>query len=320
MKTFDLRQFLCLVTLALSLLLFGCNVIVSRSPVPSSTALPSPSKRPSTPELPTLTPLPTSITQTPTATSRPTLTPTLAPTLSADEEKTVVLSLLQDNAGCRLPCWWGFTPGETKWQAAQTFFLSLGKEIPSRRQKSGATSYGVTFHVPQHGLELEQSYIVRADETIEMISLLVLGSPDFEEEFAQDLGNYLLSQLLATYGQPSEVLLRTYLDPEGMYPFHLLLYYPEQGIMVRYIDLAERDGEILRFCPKQPGITLWLWSPERRMTIMDIAITGVEGFPEDEVAYFRPIDEVTEMSIERFYQTFAQSADDTCLETPADLW
>jgi hypothetical protein len=319
MKTFDLRQFLCLVTLALSFLLFGCNVIVSRSPVPSSTTLPSPSKRPSTPEPPTLTPSPTPIPQTSTATSRPTLTPTLAPTLTADEEKTVVLSLLQDNAGCRLPCWWGFTPGETKWQAAQTFFLSLGKKIPGGSD-DGSSSYGVAFDVPQHQLFLRQSYIVREDETIDMITILALGSPGYEKEFAEDLDNYLLSQLLTTYGQPSQVLLQTYLAPNGTYPFHLLLYYPEQGIMVRYIDLAERDGEILRFCPKQPGITLWLWSPERRMTIMDIAVIGLEGFPEDEVAYFRPVDEVTEMSIERFYQTFAQPADDTCLETPADLW
>jgi hypothetical protein len=319
MKTFDLRQFLCLVTLGLSLLLLGCKVIVPGSPVPSSTALPSPSDRPSTPELPTLTPLPTPISKTPTATSRPTLTPTLAPTLTADEEKALVLTLLQTNAGCRLPCWWGFTPGETRWQEAQSFFLSLGKEIPGGSD-NGSSSYGVAFDIPQHQLFLPQSYIVREDETIDMITILALGSPGYEKEFTEDLDNYLLSQLLATYGQPSEVLLRTYLDPEGMYPFHLLLYYPEQGIMVRYIDLAERDEETLRFCPKQPGITLWLWSPERKMTIMDIAVTGAAGFPENEVAYFRPLDEVTELSVEQFHQTFAQPADDTCLETPANLW
>jgi hypothetical protein len=77
---------------------------------------------------------------------------------------------------------------------------------------------------------------------------------------------------------------------------------------------------MLRLCPKQPGITLWLWSPERRMTIMDIAIIGVEGFPENEVAYFRPLEEVTELSVEQFHQTFAQPDNDTCLQTPAELW
>jgi hypothetical protein len=306
----------CLICLVLAACLGRCCAPEPAPTLPVSevpTGTPSPTAFPTavpTPEVPTLTPIP------PTRTPRP----TAVPTMTADEEQALVLGLLRDNGGCRLPCWWGFTPGETRWQEAQSFFLSLGKEIPSRSQKSGSTSYGVTFHIPEHGLELQQSYIVRDDETIEMISLLVLGSPGYEEEFAEDLDNYLLSQLLATYGQPSEVLLDTYLDPEGMYPFDLLLYYPEQGFMVRYTDLAEREGEMLRLCPKQPGITLWLWSPERRMTIMDIAIIGVEGFPENEVAYFRPLEEVTELSVEQFHQTFAQPDNDTCLQTPAELW
>jgi hypothetical protein len=57
----------------------------------------------------TLMPAPTPKPPTPTVPP----SPTLVPTLTADQEQALVLDLLQNNAGCRLPCWWGFTPGKT---------------------------------------------------------------------------------------------------------------------------------------------------------------------------------------------------------------
>jgi hypothetical protein len=146
--------------------------------------------------------------------------------------------------------------------------------------------------------------------------------PDYGQELVEDWQRYMLPQFLATYGQPSQVLLKAFSDaPEGdkLLPFHLLLYYPQRGIMVRYIDLAEKRGEMLRLCLRQPGVAMWLWSPERTVTIEEIAAMRL-GFPENELQFFRPLEAATGLSIEQFYQTFSQPANETCLETPADMW
>jgi hypothetical protein len=54
------------------------------------------------------------------------------------------------------------------------------------------------------------------------------------------------------------------------------------------------------------------------MTFEDIGrvATGRVG----DVGDYRSLEEATEMSIEQFYQIFVQPDNQTCLETPADLW
>ena len=42
--------------------------------------------------------------------------PTSYPRLSREEAKPRIIEMLQTNAGCRLPCWWGITPGKTRWE------------------------------------------------------------------------------------------------------------------------------------------------------------------------------------------------------------
>ena len=312
------------VCMVLVICLAGCGVpgavsspsVVPRSPsvvpkAPSPTAVPSSMP---TLEVPTGTPTPSLIS--PTRTPRP----TPVPTMTAGEEQALVLELLRDNGGCRLPCWWGFTPGETPWETAQTYFLSVGKKI-GKYHNSRFTHYEVDFAISQHQVTIDQLYVVNEDEIIDKICVVASSHPDHRQELVEDMQRYSLSQLLADYGQPSQVLLKTFSGvPEGLPPFHLLLYYPQQGIMVRYIDDAERSGETLRLCPRQPGVTLWLWAPGQGVHIADIADTGLGGFPKNELTYFRSLEEATGMSVEQFYETFVQPDAETCLETPADLW
>ena len=100
---------------------------------------------------------------------------------------------------------------------------------------------------------------------------------------------------------------------------NLLLFYPEQGILVRYYGPTERKNDLIRVCPQQADITLWLWSPKKEMTLEDIAGWGL-GFPIDEVPSFRSLDSAIGWSIEQFYQSFVQSNNQACFETPAEMW
>ena len=321
MKAQHLRWCSLVLGLILLVSLLGCSVSVTPTPSPSATPLsatfeapPSSSDTPLQdtsipsphPEIPTQTPLPT----------RPSkaLTPISVPTLTASEEQELVLSLLQDNGGCQLPCWWGFTPGETTWQTAQEFFAALGKSPAAYHDPRGTVNYTVRFRVPewidQEG-HIQQHYVVR-DGIIEVI----VADPG-------DSQNYTLPQLLAAYGQPTELWVRTFSmvadQDDGELPFFVLLHYQQRGIWAEYIGLTCTKDAQIPLCPQYAGVLLRLWSPGHGTALEDLD-TIVDGISKAEAPYYRFLEEATNWSIEQFYQTFVQPDNQTCLETPADLW
>ncbi len=267
------------------------------SPIITSSATATLAPSPTPTPLATITP--TSLTTaTFTSVPKPTRTrvsrPTPGPTLTNDEEQTLVLNLLKENGGCRLPCWWGFTPGETAWTTAERFFLSHGKKI-GEYANSQVTVHGVDFYIPNHGSQINQDYYTANGDVIDIITVRAVPPVRDEKlaygdaQLAKDWGPYLLPRMLITYGQPSEVFLETFTGtPDGgQPPFSLLLYYPEKGILVRYYGPAEEEGKTLRVCPSQADISLWLWSPAHSMTLDRIADLG--NSPVGDVSGFRSL-------------------------------
>jgi hypothetical protein len=215
----------------------------------------------------------------------------------------------------------------TAWYTADAFFASHGKRVWMYRS-SQQTSYSVEFGVPHHEVQIYQHYLVTAD-TIDRIKIHAVP-PERDGEFvygdaqfAEDLESYMLPQLLAVYGQPPQVFLKTYSNAPDSLPFSLLLLYPDRGILVKYNGpIGEEgkhygpieEGEMIRICPWRAEINLWLWSPDNAMTID--RVTGGYIDMDD----YRSLEDATGMSIEQFYQTFSQPDNQTCLETPAELW
>lgn len=321
-------RYLCVVMVVSLVLLNGCTTPVALTPTfPSVTPILITDMPTSSPVPPTRTPLPTPTRKPPTPKPpTPTVTPspTVAPTLTADQEQALVLDLLQNNAGCQLPCWWGFTPGKTSWQTAQTFFTLLGK-MPGEYRGPGMLNYTVDFRIPRHDVQIGQVYIIR-DGLIEAIWIGASTVRNHErvygdKQFAKDWRRYFLPQLLTTYGQPTEVLLRTFRGvPEGSFvPFNLLLFYPQQGFLVWYYGPTELKGERIRMCPEQTEIALWLWPPDQKMTLEDIARWG-QGFSIEEVSGYHSLEKATGLSPETFYKIFRDASNQACLETPVDMW
>jgi hypothetical protein len=133
----------------------------------------------------------------------------------------------------------------------------------------------------------------------------------------------MLPQILGTYGPPQQVFLDTYRSGPDRLPFRLLLFYPDQGFSAEYEGSTGENGQgewveagqAIRICPRRSDVALWLWSPEREMTLADHALSSQVNLDR-----LRSLEEATGMSIEQFYQTFVQPDNQTCLETPADLW
>jgi hypothetical protein len=276
---------------------------------------------------PTGTPLPvvslsiSSATPTPrnsqlvTATTAPVTpaTPTKAPTLSPAEAEAYVLDLFENNNGCQLPCWWGITPGQTEWLAAQSFLQTFAVRITSL-STSDPHYYGVIIPIPpvvSSSKIAEHTYIVR-DGYVEMIEALVGG----------EISLYSLSTILNTYGQPTEIWLSTYDFPrgEGGLPFAVLLFYPEQGMIARFDDIGANIGEQVRGCPQgKTAVVLAMWNPALKLSFRE-AVNRINELGSFEDWDYLKLEESTDINVETFYQTFRNPDNTICLETPAILW
>jgi hypothetical protein len=153
---------------------------VKGSPTPSTTVTET--------TQPTYTPMPTEVA--PSVTPLSTRTPTLPPTLTAPERIGKFRELLITNLGCRLPCWWGMTPGESLWTDANQFLTYLGSEkIYSETLETGATMHspsGFNLEVMKEndgggGEIYNDLIIVEKENLIERFHIEVIGWDNLSE-------------------------------------------------------------------------------------------------------------------------------------------
>jgi hypothetical protein len=140
--------------------------------------------------------------------------------------------LLKNNAGYRLPCWWGITPGKTTWKKAQNFLMPITYDFIFIESPEGFTKLPISntfiasfqFPAPKDVYPYYPVYNFTVDNgDITTISTDTIG----------DNPSYNLLNVLNIYGQPEEVYIRTYQNPyEDRLPFEIVLFYPTQGIMV----------------------------------------------------------------------------------------
>lgn len=291
------------------------------TPVALTATHPAPTLTPSAPTLTaTSTPSPTSgptstVSPTPTSsvTPEPSLTP--LPTLSPAEAMRLTRGLLEDNSGCRLPCWWGIIPGETSWQEARQFLAPFATKI--EQGGSGVivedgdtyqtTNYSVTYDIA--GVPLGGGALFSIKNG--MISSIYVGP-------ASTVQSWKLHQLLTDFGEPEKILLKTYPNtPELYLPFRLVLFYANHRILAFYEYEAQQEGDLLQGCPLPVGPELWLWGPNEVWTEKDIEEI-VSG--PDSPNPLRSLEEVTDISIDDFFQAFKNPESNSCIYTPVDFW
>lgn len=280
-------------------------------------------------------------TSTPAATKETTLIPlpsataSLISTLSAEDARARIVELLSNNGGCQLPCLWGITPGVTTAQQAMSILapLSSMSDYNIFNTKSGTIllNYGLKenqmLDVFINYLENQDNVYSVSFEARDLIKLVdqqsgenvfqdVFDSPDFGET----LDFYMLHQVLDAHGRPTSVLLTTWgkiPSPRyGQGNFKLILLYPEQGIAVQYTTEMRVDGNNIVGCLDNAHVEMDLLPSGHPDTIYE-QLTPTDW--QNRIASYKPLEEVTSMSIDAFYGTFRQPTDE-CLVTPADLW
>lgn len=255
------------------------------------------------------------LTDTPLATSTPTQIESFTPTTSStnNEGPKLVQKLLENNGDCKLPCWWGITPGKTTWVEARQILekvsVFIGEEVASED-----FYVNVSVYLPypyDFASYMEHLYGVKD------------GVVDYIRAYNFDLApNYYLHNLLESYGQPDEVMIRTFSKEErGIQHFIVDIFYGELGILVEYStgDPMKEVGENLQNCliKEMDSPFLHLWSPETQNLSFQDAKKFIDttNLPEP-----KPLLEVTGIDVKTFYETFKNPETDVCLETPKNLW
>mgnify|MGYP001400443271 CR=1 FL=1 len=288
------------------------STIVATSLLPTQTPLPITQPPSATTDL---TPTPTStLTPTPTTEPTPTETPFAIPTPPGIDTNEQVVWLLETNNGCQLPCWWGITPGQTKWEAAEKILTIFDTEIYSVSD-SEFVYYNPTIELPFGPYEVNQVspiYMAKNGIVEKIETQVSIGDTDY---FTQ----YTLPTFLTTYGQPEEVWLSTYPSPfeENDLPFFAILFYPDQGIVASYDDNGERQADLVQGCPQDKPVSRLILLPSGFNSTFKETINKTSGLGERD---YLPLEEATGMDVTTFYETFKNPNNTLCLETPANLW
>lgn len=297
------------------------------SPLPTS---PSPTERVAPQATDTLTHKPSeTATRTPSSTSTPSPTPTLTwtplPTLSAQQSQVKINELLETNGGCELPCWWGITPNETKWTetlySIKPFIFDVQESTDVRIENGKELLYTngqFYFDIPG---EAESGQV-----TLGAIDDIVIGMTVYPPVAER---RYKMHQLLALLGPPKQILINAQSSSpiSELPPTVLTLDYSDVGIWASYGYIPIQVGENLVICPKSRLGTVSIYdNVGGRLRLFDPARNSNLSISIEEYANMvggftaMKLEDVTNMNIESFYNTFVDPEPQVCLETPANLW
>ena len=277
------------------------------------------------------TPSPPSVTQKPFTTETITRVPSLTSlasrsTLTATEQENYVSELLKTNAGCKLPCWWGITPGETSWEDAEHFLIYLGATIGRTDIPSGMILHWAKFSDSLSDIEtsfFEQEIRVGIIDSISAIGNY--GSTQNQRDFESLWESYSPKEVIKAYGVPSRVLLSatgvTGVGDTGNNGYILWIFYDHLGFLIRYGGIVP-DLPIYHFCPElQVGaddiyrIDFYLQHPDNSLPL-ESHDTILTTSPSRAMS----IQDAAGMSTEEFYRLFIQGEEPTCFDTPHDIW
>jgi hypothetical protein len=248
---------------------------------------------------------PTLVFETATVTPTPNSTPTLAatevrPTLTISDSLTNILSLMENNGDCELPCVWGIEPGKTKLDDARQYFEHLGwKGSISPNMPQGPVYDTLAFDA---------------------------GGPEFFR-----LVKYLSPQnIIVNLAEPDRVWINLATNLEIIYPeiteFGIYFYYKTPNILLHYIGSAKKHGASYRICPKNPFLESVDYGPNEGNVSIYTANSAEVRSPESLIEPFGKfggmytVDEALGISPEEFYKQLIETKDPVCFDTPLSVW
>jgi hypothetical protein len=300
-----------LMIISLSFVLLGCKNWSGRSDLPvitleENSALVDP-ERTSTP---TATPQTTTV---PIETTLFTQTP--IPTIGAAENAEVILQLLQNNAGCELPCWWGIIPGKTTWQGAEEYLHSLDYAQSPRvgyfPNEDNKFLVEVQLAVPKSIWPYYYTHIYYVfDEVIQVIDVIP----------GNDIQTFSFLNLLKAKGLPKNFLFNTWFEMrEDDFAFPVYLFYPDAGALAYFVFEAVVTSNGVRAClSDDPVVHILLWNPELDYSFSE-AFDYRRGIGDPDYVELTDLKEFMP-EIGQQISNYILTNEAVCVETPREIW
>lgn len=232
------------------------------------------------------------------------------------------MNLIETNGGCELPCFLGIQPGVSSWEDIRPIegpIYFRESYFPKRKDER------LYLYIPPSKTRYLDVTFWGSGALIEHITvdaeIYLPNDPyGYIPEFAKTVYPYALPNLLAQYGVPSRILLQVLgqIERESGTQAEIYLFYDHLGFLAHYwfLNVVTQDGEVLRACPDYSHtvfIRLYLQSPEDK-TPLEKMVGGTNDYYFNTL--FQPIEKITALSVEDFYQLFVAPTENACFEVP----
>lgn len=232
-----------------------------------------------------------------------------------------MLNLIETNGGCELPCFLGIQPGVHSWEDIRLI------QDPIYFLENYTPDAAGTFQLYTNLPRTRNLYAVfwGSNTLIEHITIdarIYLPDDPYEyiPAFAKAIHPYALPNLLAQYGMPSRILLQAHgqIEPESGTQAEVWLFYDNAGFMAQYVfvNVVTQEDEVLKACldyEHSEVIGLYLQSPADK-TPLEKMIGAPSNYYFNSV--LQPVEKITALSVEDFYQLFVAPTERACFEVP----
>lgn len=278
------------------------------------------------------------LTLAPSLTVEGTPTETMLPGYPAPAAYELMSRLLKDNGGCKLPCFWGITPGKSLPQELKNVLSPFTGIATSNYLDSTSGSLYLVY--PKDHVEIKINIYYSADDLSKPLKVIKVSTEsvvlqngarirDFNaREYIELLNKFSAKNIISEYGIPSDTLIRADIIEQDYTPspandvsketFSITWLYPDQGIFIRYTSLGERSGNEISGCLDKSFFELWLLSPDNSLSYQEI-LSAYDETWEGNWSYSKTIEEAMQISKDEFYEILGNSKFG-CISTPLNIW
>lgn len=255
-------------------------------------------------------------------------------TQATKDDYTYLINLLKNNGDCSLPCFWGITPGKSKFEEARQILLPLNEISDSLNLNPiGVSNFNMVYKEIDLGVHLNLNFNTSSNnDVVNWVSLTSWALRELSQGNFEDINNsvlyeqllriYSMPNILTAYGEPTTILLRTNseLPSQGKGDFNVLLLYYDKGILAHYKMPMEVHESNIVGCPENSTIELFLVDPVGIESANDLLEIYSDPYKfEDIYGHYKPINEATSLSLSEFVKIFSGFSSN-CIETPAYYW
>jgi hypothetical protein len=160
--------------------------------------------------------------------------------------------LITTNGNCRLPCFWGIQPGETKWSDLLQLFDQIGAE-----GATGLSPRKVETFVSQVDFEhVSVRFDAYRKDDVVGAMIVTLSSRSPLDAMPAEMERYSLKNTFSDLGRPLNLLLQFSLHPEGpsqqQMDYSLWTIYDNDGLQEVYLGDMQNQKTETTICPEQP--------------------------------------------------------------------